>query len=91
MDFKEDFLQSLHRGLTGYIQFDQQARRSDFALDIYELTENGIVDVAKWNGSHGLFINRTSQELLESEDVGLANKTFIVMICIVSSIKTDLL
>lgn len=74
----------MHRGLTGLIQFDPMARRSDFTLDIYELTENGVVDVAKWNTSHGLYINRTIPEIVESEDNSLANKTFIVMICKVS-------
>lgn len=59
------------------IQFDQKARRSDFSLDVYQLTETGIVDVVKWNS--------TASEISEIDYGSLTNRTFIVMICIVSS------
>lgn len=58
------------------IQFDEKARRSDFSLDVYKLTENGIVDVVKYN--------RSATDIPEIDAGSLINRTFIVMICIVS-------
>lgn len=74
--------------MSGTVQFDQEAKRSDFTLEIVELVETGIISVGKWNTSHGLFINRTSQALTAEDEGILKNQSFIVITCLVSTKMT---
>lgn len=59
---------------------DPKGVRSDFSLKMFELTEDGIVDTAYWNNS--VEIKR------DMGDNSLVNKTFVVMIALVSKIFT---
>lgn len=66
------------------MQFDQETKRSDFTLEIVELVETGIISIGKWNTSHGLFINRTSQIQTVGGEGILKNQSFIVIVSLVS-------
>lgn len=43
------------KGLTNLIKFDNQGFRSDFVLDIIELSQNGIRKVGDWNSTNGQY------------------------------------
>ncbi|XP_046673759.1 glutamate receptor ionotropic, kainate 2-like [Homalodisca vitripennis] len=71
-------------GLSGLIKFDHEGFRSDFKLDIIELTSEGIVKKGTWNASEGVNFTQT----VEAEDeanlkLDLKNVTFVVMISLV--------
>ncbi|XP_060524732.1 glutamate receptor ionotropic, kainate 2-like [Cylas formicarius] len=69
-----------YKGLTGNIQFNQEGHRSSFGLQVYELREGGIIDVAYWNSSTGLNMTKNySPPVVEDQD-SMRNKTFIIVI-----------
>ncbi|KAG8227033.1 hypothetical protein J437_LFUL013820, partial [Ladona fulva] len=75
------------KGLSGVIRFDNQGFRTNFVLNIVELTEDHLIQVGTWNSTEGLNItregtlNRTAAGAVDSEDHidSLQNKTFIVL------------
>lgn len=74
-------------GLTGLIKFDHEGFRSNFELDIVELTPEGLTKKGVWNTTIGANLTH----LIETEDeanakMDLRNVTFIVMISLVSFI-----
>lgn len=75
--------QSVVNGLTGEIKFDNQGLRTNFALDIIELTSSGIAKVGQWNASEGLNITRNYEATSNIDDGSLKNKTFIVLTALV--------
>ncbi|KAK9880188.1 hypothetical protein WA026_010060 [Henosepilachna vigintioctopunctata] len=66
------------RGLTGVIKFDHEGFRSDFALDIIELTRDGLRKTGTWNSSEGVNFTRTYGEVYTQLVELIQNKTFIV-------------
>lgn len=70
------------RGLSGNIHFDQKGHRSDFHLEIIELTYDGVHTIGTWNTSDGLFLAR-SHVAVEESALSLRNKTFIVLTALV--------
>lgn len=66
------------KGLTGVIKFDHQGFRSDFSLDIVELSKDGLRKVGTWNSTEGVNYTRTygdsQREIVEI----LQNKTLVV-------------
>lgn len=72
------------KGLTGLIRFDHEGFRTDFSLDIVELTEKGLQNKGTWNSTDGvkLMIPTEHQNISELQD--LRNMTFIVLIALVS-------
>lgn len=68
------------RGLTGDIKFDHQGFRSDFKLDILELSEQGLVKIGVWNSTEGLNITRPVLPDADSGEENLTNRTFVVLI-----------
>ncbi|XP_066156100.1 glutamate receptor ionotropic, kainate 2 isoform X4 [Euwallacea fornicatus] len=66
------------RGLTGVIKFDHQGFRSDFMLDIVELTRDGLKKIGTWNASEGVNFTRTYGEAYTQIVEIIQNKTFIV-------------
>lgn len=70
--------QTVVQGLTGDVKFDNQGYRTNFAVDVIELTSSGITKVGTWNSTEGLTITRKYDEK-KSEN----NKTFIVMLALV--------
>lgn len=71
------------RGLTGNIRFDNEGFRSDFAMDIVELSANGLEKVGTWNSTEGVNISRPTPPKLDKEGESLHNKSFIVLISLV--------
>ncbi|XP_050309100.1 glutamate receptor ionotropic, kainate 2 isoform X3 [Anthonomus grandis grandis] len=66
------------RGLTGVIKFDHQGFRSDFMLDIVELTREGLKKIGTWNSSEGVNFTRTYGEAYSQIVEIIQNKTFVV-------------
>ncbi|XP_045476404.1 glutamate receptor ionotropic, kainate 2 [Harmonia axyridis] len=66
------------RGLTGVIKFDHEGFRSDFALDIVDLTRDGLRKIGTWNSSEGVNFTRTYGEQYTQIVELIQNKTFIV-------------
>lgn len=73
------------RGLTGVIKFDHQGFRSDFTLDIVELSREGLKKIGTWNVSAGVNFTRTYGETYTQIVEILQNKTFVVTTILVSN------
>lgn len=83
----EDFCQQVEmKGLTGVIKFDHQGFRSDFTLDIIELTRDGLQKAGTWNSSEGVNYTRSYGENQKQIVEILQNKTLIVTTILVSNI-----
>jgi ABC-type amino acid transport substrate-binding protein len=52
-------LQTVFRGLSGLVSFNEFGQRSSFTLDILSLKESGIENVGYWNSRGGLNITQT--------------------------------
>ncbi|XP_021207901.1 glutamate receptor ionotropic, kainate 2 isoform X2 [Bombyx mori] len=66
------------KGLTGVIKFDHQGFRSDFTLDIIELTRDGLQKAGTWNSSEGVNYTRSYGENQKQIVEILQNKTLVV-------------
>ncbi|XP_052755261.1 glutamate receptor ionotropic, kainate 2 isoform X4 [Galleria mellonella] len=66
------------KGLTGVIKFDHQGFRSDFTLDIIELTRDGLQKAGTWNSSEGVNYTRSYGDNQRQIVEILQNKTLIV-------------
>ncbi|CAG5028264.1 unnamed protein product [Parnassius apollo] len=66
------------KGLTGVIKFDHQGFRSDFTLDIIELTRDGLQKAGMWNSSEGVNYTRSFGDNQKQIVEILQNKTLIV-------------
>lgn len=69
--------------MTGEIKFDNKGYRSNFAVDVIELTSSGISKVAIWNSTEVLNISRKYESTSVIDDGSLRNKTFIVITALV--------
>ncbi|XP_072932709.1 glutamate receptor ionotropic, kainate 2 [Epargyreus clarus] len=66
------------KGLTGVIKFDHQGFRSDFTLDIIELTRDGLQKAGTWNSSEGVNYTRSYGDNQRQIVEILQNKTLVV-------------
>lgn len=66
------------RGLTDVIKFDHQGFRTDFVLDIIELSPSGLRKCGTWNSTQGVNLTRTYGDQQKEIKEILANKTLIV-------------
>ncbi|XP_031625101.1 glutamate receptor ionotropic, kainate 2 [Contarinia nasturtii] len=66
------------KGLTNLIKFDNQGFRTDFLLDIIELSANGIRKVGDWNSTQGVNFTRSFKEQQQDMVDNLKNKTLVV-------------
>lgn len=77
------------QGSTGEIKFDNRGYRSNFTVDIIDLTSSGITKIQTWNTivkKSRLNITRKNdlqRELLEESSMN--NKTFIILTALVNS------
>lgn len=76
------------RGLTGVIKFDNQGFRTNFVLDVIELTRDGLIKIGTWNSTEGVNFTRTYGEVYTQIVESLQNKTFIVTTILVSILLT---
>nr|CAD7453106.1 unnamed protein product [Timema tahoe] len=78
--------QSVFKGLTGMVQFDNEGFRTNMLLDIMELGMTGLNKVGTWNSTEGLNLTRISKASTEipGDDI-FHNKTLVVLTAIVFS------
>lgn len=72
------------KGLTNVIKFDHQGFRTDFLLDIIELSPLGLRNVGNWNSSQGVNFTRSYGEQQQEIVENLKNKTLIITTILVS-------
>lgn len=72
------------KGLTNLIKFDHQGFRTDFLLDIIELSPSGLRRVGCWNSTQGVNFTRTYGEQQQEIAENLRNKTLIVTTLLVN-------
>lgn len=66
------------RGLTDVIKFDHQGFRTDFILDIIELSPQGLRKAGTWNSTSGVNFTRSYGEHQKEIVEILQNKTLVV-------------
>lgn len=66
------------KGLTNLIKFDNQGFRTDFVLDIIELSSTGLRKVGYWNSTQGVNFTRSFGEQQFEIVENLKNKTLVV-------------
>lgn len=66
------------KGLTNLIKFDNQGFRSDFLLDIIELSASGLRKIGDWNSTQGVNFTRSYVEQHAEIVENLKNKTLVV-------------
>lgn len=71
--------QSMLRGLTGMVQFDNEGFRTNIMLDIMELSYKGLQRVGTWNSSGKLNITRLVPPTSVHDSESLHNRTFRVL------------
>ncbi|XP_072157051.1 glutamate receptor ionotropic, kainate 2 isoform X1 [Bemisia tabaci] len=71
-------------GLTGVIKFDNQGFRSNFMLDVVELTKEGLTKIGTWNSTEGVNFTKSYGEAYAQVVESLHNKTFVVTVILSS-------
>lgn len=72
-------------GLSGEIKFDYEGLRSEFNLDVVELTVSGVQKIGSWTPEEGVTIDRPAPVVSGEQDMrSLVNKSFVVITAIVS-------
>lgn len=76
------------QGLTGLVKFNEGFRK-DFVVDILELAPGGLVKIGDWNSTtrNINFKRPYKASLSEEKENSLFNRTFTVLISIVSIFK----
>nr|AKI28993.1 ionotropic receptor CG5621 [Bactrocera dorsalis] len=69
-------------GLTGEVKFDYEGLRTDFVLDVIELTMSGMQKIGEWKTEGGFFANRPPPKIVEVDQRSLVNKSFVVITAI---------
>lgn len=75
------------RGLTNLIKFDNQGFRTDFTLDVIELSPSGIRKVGDWNSTQGVNFTRSYGDHQNDIVENLKNKTLVVTTILVKFFK----
>lgn len=71
-------------GLTGPIRFDYEGLRTDFQLEVIELSVSGMQQIGQWSTEGGFEMNRPAPaHTLEPDMRSLMNKSFVVVTAIV--------
>lgn len=79
------------RGLTGTIKFDNQGFRTNFVLDIIDLSREGLRKIGTWNSTSGVNFTRTYGEEYTQIVESLHNKTMIVTTILVGCLMLTFL
>ncbi|XP_062125741.1 glutamate receptor ionotropic, kainate 2 isoform X1 [Drosophila sulfurigaster albostrigata] len=70
-------------GLTGTIRFDNEGLRTDFQLEVIELSVSGLLPIGQWSTENGFEMNRpAATHTLEPDMRSLMNKSFVVVTAI---------
>ena len=78
------------KGLTNVIKFDNQGFRTDFVLDVIELSPNGVRKIGDWNSTQGVNFTRSFKEQVQDMVENLKNKTLVVTALLVCLMTTHL-
>lgn len=73
------------KGLTNLIKFDNQGFRTDFVLDIIELSQGGFRKIGDWNSTQGVNFTRSFGEKQTEIVENLKNKTLVITMILVSA------
>lgn len=71
-------LQKTEHGMTGRIIFDGDGRRTQFYLEILEMSREGFKKIAFWDANNGVQSTRDISEVYSQISQSLHNKTIIV-------------
>lgn len=66
------------KGLTDVIKFDHKGYRSDFILDVIELSPQGLRKFGTWNSTQGVNFTRSFGDHQKEIVENLKNKTLVV-------------
>uniref|UniRef100_A0A1B0AWL5 Ionotropic glutamate receptor C-terminal domain-containing protein n=1 Tax=Glossina palpalis gambiensis TaxID=67801 RepID=A0A1B0AWL5_9MUSC len=79
-----NYMKSLSiKGLSGDIKFDYEGLRTDFLLDIIELTVSGLQKIGSWSTDEGASLDRPPASISSEPDQrSLVNKSFVVITAI---------
>lgn len=81
-------LQTVFDGLTGFVEFDHQGLRSNISVDVMDLKSFGFVKAGVWQSDSKPRLNMSASDQIpissDSESGPISNKTFRVIIAIVS-------
>ncbi|XP_031634001.1 glutamate receptor ionotropic, kainate 2-like isoform X2 [Contarinia nasturtii] len=68
-------------GMTKNVKFDENGRRSEFELQIFQLTTQGPIMIATWSSDDGIkqMGSSTPETVGDSTAMSLRNRTFIVL------------
>lgn len=72
------------RGLTGLVKFQTDGFRGDFELDIVHLKSDGLKKVGSYNSTSGVEWRVDTSSTAFSDDDDIQNKTFKILIALVS-------
>lgn len=77
-------MQKSLKKLSGLVKFDYEGFRSDFTLNIIEVTKTGLQNVGTWNSTEGINITRLhATDHVSGGENSLQNKSFVVLIALV--------
>ncbi|XP_058983025.1 glutamate receptor ionotropic, kainate 2 isoform X2 [Musca domestica] len=79
-----NYMKSLNiEGLSGEIKFDYEGLRSDFTLELIELSVSGVQKIGTWKPEEGVTIDRPPPTVSGEPDMrSLVNKSFVVITAI---------
>ncbi|XP_065364338.1 glutamate receptor ionotropic, kainate 2 isoform X3 [Calliphora vicina] len=79
-----NYMKSLNMaGLTGEIKFDYEGLRTEFLLEIVELTVSGMQRIGTWKSDEGITIDRPATVVsMDLDQRSLVNKSFVVITAI---------
>ncbi|XP_034540415.1 glutamate receptor 1-like isoform X1 [Notolabrus celidotus] len=64
-------------GLTGWVQFDERGHRTNYTLNVMELSHTGSRKIGYWNERRG-YVSTAIYKPVVEEFYGLQNRTYIV-------------
>lgn len=70
-------------GLSGNVQFDVEGLRTNFMVDILELSLGGLMKIGEWNSTMRSFKFQRPQKPQKIKEHNVFNTTFTVLISIV--------
>uniref|UniRef100_A0A671TP54 Glutamate receptor n=1 Tax=Sparus aurata TaxID=8175 RepID=A0A671TP54_SPAAU len=77
IDIQRALQQVRLEGLTGWVQFDERGHRTNYTLNVMELTHVGPRKIGYWNERRG-YVNTAVYKPVVEEFHGLQNRTYVV-------------
>ncbi|XP_062309118.1 glutamate receptor 1b isoform X2 [Osmerus eperlanus] len=77
IDIQRALQQVRLEGLTGHVQFDDRGHRTNYTVNVMELSHTGPMKVGYWNEDDG-YVNTAVYAPVVEEIFGLQNRTYIV-------------